>query len=1536
NVGCAVPFEVQFINQTTGALSYQWHFEGNSSANTTVTHPLVTYPNVDTLWVRLIAYGPNGCNRTRIKHQYIQIQPVESDFKGEPRRGCAPLEVAFSDSTTSPFPITSWQWDFGDGFSSTAPNPIHVYADTGHYDVTLITTNSRGCTDTLVRPGYIATGDRPVAAFAVDTNQACALTPVQFVNHSQGANAYVWYFGDGDTAMSVNPAHGFAALGLMDVMLVAAHNGCRDTVLGSDVVDVLAPLPIIGISDKRVCKLPQAVHFMDLSIQADTYQWLVDGTTLYNQPAFSHTFYDEGTHGVQLTVTNLTTGCTVTSSDSLVASTVKADFAVDTNRGCAPIRIRFTNESYHGERYWWHFGIGDTSTVTSPVYNYRHVGNYPVTLIAENELHCRDTLVWNAIEVLGVNAAFGVADSTNGCVPFPVQFHDQSWGTGAIASWDWTFGDGTVDSVAAPGHLYQDAGRYPVRLHVVDVDGCEDSLRKENYIYASQPEADFLVNPPVNCPGYEHYFVSLADGDGLEYQWNFGDGTSSILANTAHVYPDTGYYDVSLTVRDVNGCTASAYDLHGVQVQEIYANFWADTTQAACPPLEVHFGSDTGFNHEGLEYRWDFGNGATSNQPFPTHIYTQPGIYTVTLVLITPNGCSDTMQIENLVQIEGPTADFSFGPGEACPGELISFTAASSDTVDYEWVFGDGLSGQGQSVGHIYQDPGTYVPILVIEDDRGCRVYNSAPDTLVVHTPPEADFGVDDPLHCDQGMVQFADQSVSPEGIASWQWTTGTGDSLSGAAPTYLYTSPGTYTVGLTVTSPFGCVDHYEMADAITVVPSPRPEIQVADSTGCAPLTLHASGWVPGHQGAITAWAWSLPGQDSLFGSQALYVVHQPGQAALSLTVTDVFGCTGTAIQPFEVYAIPEPDFVASDSFGCAPFPLGFTDLSEGQITRWFWDFGNGETSEEAQPAYTYPTDGTYSVSLRVWDTHQCTGVHIKPDYIHLAHPVASFLAADSLLCPGEPVQLIDASQSDTLLVDWRWTFGDGHTEAGAPEASHAYQADGFYSPSLVVTDVFGCSDSSSRPAYVEVLSDEEPPATDITYLTVLNVGEVELHFEPYASSRNDFGAYRIFRSTDGGSQFSFVASETDRTHTHYVDAGLDTEGSRYWYKVVAENHCGRLGDEAAARVHSPINTSAEGLVEAVRVHWTPYEGWDGVDGYRIFRVNDYNPAQKTLLDIVPGTETEYLDTDMFCYDAYSYRIEAIGLRYVSYSDTAFAVPEHLKPEETSDVLQVTVVDDEDVQIDWAAAPIEQAVEVVLERDAGMGYQEVWRQPFRQPSAKFRDTSTHVHGASYRYRVFTVDTCGDFTPQGQTGNNILLRAEQEGGAVRLAWTPYEGWEKGVSHYDIELYNEQSGQYEQVARLPSTQTAYESGSSNLPQPLHCYRVMAYEHDGYEKASLSNEACVTPQPLIYTANAFTPNGDGFNDVFTLGGSFLADFEMSIYNRWGLKVFTSRSLDHPWAGLDAAGVALPEGVYVFHARGTGLNGESIRRVGSVTLLR
>ncbi|MEO0584071.1 MAG: PKD domain-containing protein, partial [Bacteroidota bacterium] len=1108
-----------------------------------------------------------------------------------------------------------------------------------------------------------------------------------------------------------------------------------------------------------------------------------------------------------------------------------------------------------------------------------------------------------------------------------------------IVQWEWAFGDTTISTLQNPVYVYQSSGFYDVKLRVTDSIGCTDSISVPDIVYATQPIPDFLISPEINCTDKSAVFLNLSTGSGLSYFWDFGDGDDSNLANVNHAYQDTGVYDVTLTVTDVNGCDSTLHIPKAVWIREVVAQFTVDTTNASCPPLTVNFEADTALPHDGLTYTWDLGNGASSSQPISSITYSLPGVYDVRLIVSSETGCSDTLVMEDLIVVEGTSAQFGFTPQEGCPGTEVSFTAQSNLPVSYEWLFGDGSADLGTTAQHTYHTPGSYTPVLVVEDTTGCKVFQISDSTIDIFEAPTAYFSIMDTLGCDSLAAHLIQQSTGGVPLTQWNWYVDGVLTDSGSDPTIALDQLGVYDLSLIVSDIRGCRDTLERLSAVKVVPSPTPQIIIGDSVGCIPFSTQAAVWVPSHTSPLLQPQWTLDSNQAGQGSPHTIDVTTSGMQDLVVQVTDINGCVGTAKKSIEALAPPYPDFAADLRFTCAPASVQFTDFSTGGngIATWSWDLGNGTSSQDQDPLIHYPQDGIFDVQLRITGVNGCSDSIRHQAYIQLQHPHANFAIPTGDRCPNNEILFENLSSSDTSLTSFQWTWGDGNSsDLEAP--IHQYSTPGTYLPSLWVEDAKGCRDTFATTEPILIVKDVEPEQIQVRSVSVSSPHSIVLTFEPFDNIRGDFARYIIFRENEQGS-FEPIASLRDPEIGIFTDmlAQEVDAGAPHCYRIIVENLCGTRALLDQSEIHCTIDLSTQAATERVEVSWTHYVGWSRVEQYFLYRTILGSSSGEQLIATLPGDITTYTDTDMYCYDQYEYKVMALGGRGLSsQSDSAQAIPDHLPPTIPHHMGRVSVENGDFLVVEWDELILTQGESIVVERDAGNGYQSIFRQPYDRSNFKYQDMEADVQEKSYAYRVFGIDSCGDKTPVGRIGKSILLETQTNGRINTLIWTPYEGWPQGVSAYRVEIYDESSNQYQVLARLKGDQTQYTDQAFERKQIQNCYRIVAEAEYRENYESTSNEVCSLQKPKLTAPNAFTPNGDGQNDVFTLEGLFLGEGEMQIFNRWGILVYRTQSLELSWDGYARSGGPSPEGVYTFVVTGTGIDGTRLKRTGTVHLIR
>ena len=1550
---CESPMTTSFINNSSGANSYQWAFgDGSSSAATNPTHTYPTLPIFSATGqpyeydVTLIATNASGCSSTLTRPDAVTSGQTRSVINANVRQGCAPLDVQFTGFGVTTSNVIGWQWDFGDGSAgSNLQNPQHTYTDTGYFDVTLIITTLHGCTDTLTHNGYIKTGEKPIADFDADTTYACAERLIAFTNLSQHADSASWFFGDDGVSRDWEPTYTYTDSGYMDVILIALDRGCPDTVVKDSFLYIDPPIAQFQPSPAFGCELPYTVDFEDFSIGAHRYEWdfgdgSPDSTSSLSNP--SHTYTEEGTFIVTLTVYNDSTACQYTTTGVVIIELVEAAFSVDTTLGCVPLVTIFSDSSTNAIAWNWDFGDGWSSNSDKPVHTYQQAGQYTVSLTVQNSLTCSDTETKSQlITANGVTTDFAVSDPSI-CAPTTVNFNNLTVSQGPISHWQWAFGPpGATSNQASPSYTYISPGPYTVSLTAIDDIGCTDTEVKSSYIFVSQPIPGFYVDHPNNCANNPIPFINTSIGAGLSYFWEFGDGNTSTAANPVHTYTANGIYDVRLTITDFQGCDSTIFFPGYISIANPVVDFVADTTSSDCPPLLVNFTATAFSNHGFNSWQWDFGDSTSSIGQNPSHIYTSSGNFDVSLTATAPSGCQATVQKPDLINISGPTGSFTFAPQQVCPGIPITFIGSGSgNIVKYTWDFNNGVLGNGQTVAYAYPNSGVYHPLLIMEDSTGCEVVIQVPDSVVIFPKPQAQFAVVNGSLCDSGLVSFTNQSASQSPIISYNWDFGVpGGTSTQPNPSFFFSAPGSYDVSLWIESSDGCRDTIMQAAAVQLNTSPVVAISVSDSSGCSPLTVDFADISPPGNASVQSWDWNfgvLPTATSTQQNPS-FSYNSDGNFNARLTITDVNGCAGTANQLIEVFPLPQAQFTQDDSTGCAVKSVQFTNLTPLTVD-WQWDFGDGTPAVfDENPLHTYQNDGVYSVSLQVWDANGCTGTLAKPQLIVLDHPEANFSVSDRIVCPGTDILFTDLSNSDTLISSWLWDFGDGTGTSTQQNPSYSYTTQGIYDIQLTVADVFGCSDEIIMPAHIEVLLDEIPEGPDIRYVSVLSDTEVELAFSPYPNTRDDFREYVIYRA-DAIGNWNPIQTITNINQTSFRDQGLDARQQSYCYRIQVVNYCGSASSLDDSETHCSILLNTTPLLDAIELNWTAYQGWNQLAEYRIYRVRNYQMNSATLVATVAGNVLQWMDTDMFCYEAVTYRVEAVEQSggEISLSNIRRDFPQHFGPTESLHMAVATVEQDSFVVIEWDDMPPEEdLVEVIVEKEERNGFVEIYRQSANDLNRTFEDLQTDVHQQSYTYRAFVVDSCGDVTPPGRIARSIYLKAQRQRGKALLSWNDYESWGFGVARYVIEVFNDNSLQFEVVDEVPGNVLEFVDDQTELPQLEYCYRIVAYESGGNGLSSISNESCVLIEPQIFYPNAFTPNHDLVNDEFLIKGIFLEQYSILIFNRWGEKIFESSNIDQAWDGT-YQGKPVPEGVYVFQVNGVGHNGNPVHKTGTVTLIR
>ena len=874
---CAAPFNVNFSNTTTGAATkYIWDFgDGDTSHRNNPAH---VYTKSGSYTVTLTALNANGCQNVFERDSYINIQPIRiTHLTNLPDSGCLPFAIKPTVVLNIKTPVKTYNWNFGDGGTSTSATPEHTYTKEGIYTVKVSIETEEGCTNTYTLPNAVFVGHKPKADFTGQFDTVCIGSGIRFTNASTNGPITFLQWNNGPiTDSATGQVYYFDAgkdTGYHPLTLVAFNYGCSDTITKKQAI--YAAPPIARMEAQLNCNNKSLVNFIDTSILDIEHTWnFGDGKTdTAKNPA--HLYTSPGTYTISLYTQNKT--CKDTATTTIHVINEHGTMSLPGNIFCRGNTITADINGVNVDNIKntkWDFGDGTIITVngtTKATHVYLLTGKFKVTATMTDLNKCQYFYTSpDSITVYGPLANFTSAQPQI-CEGYSVLFKDKSKSDGLhdIVKWNWDYGDYLEHYYYTSqifSHAYLDTGYFSPRLVVTDSYGCSDTDRKANYVYVSHPFASFLISDSIVCPGTAVYFKDQSLGNELTYTWNFGDGLQSNSANPYHQYKITGIFRPSLTVTDNIGCKDSTLS-ESLKVSNPVANFNMSDSFSTCPPLQVSF-SNKSSSYNSLS--WNFGDGSPSVNPSPQHIYTYPGIYHVKLTAKGYGNCADTL-VKNIV-IKGPTGKLMYDVNPLCSPALINFSATDSHTQSYTWDFSDGnveITQKNQTQ-HTY-DTGFFVPKLILMDSLGCKVSIVGDDTVKVFNVT-ANAIISGNEACDSALIKFTDISQSKDLITHHIWHFGDNDSADAVQVNHFYNTTGNYNATLIAVTKLGCTDTFNITAPIVVHPSPDIKI-TGDTAACALAQVNFKGTKNTADTSNLQWNWKFNNGASASGQTLIQVI---------------------------------------------------------------------------------------------------------------------------------------------------------------------------------------------------------------------------------------------------------------------------------------------------------------------------------------------------------------------------------------------------------------------------------------------------------------------------------------------------------------------------------------------------------------------------------------------------------------------------------------------------------------------------------------
>lgn len=1535
---------VTFTQSSQGdQLTYAWDF-GNGNTATTAGPHTQTYNTAGTFTVSLIVNGYCGAD-TQTAIVTVNPMPIAS-FTPDISTGCEDLPVTFTNTSTTG---GSYSWNFGasatPATSTLYTPPTVTYLNPGTSTVTL-TVTVLGCVSTASTT--ITVLPRPVPAFTTVPTSGCTPLSVLFNNTTVNTpgNIYTWDFGNGNTSGVQNPpGETYIALANDSVytieLLVTNSSGCSDSISHTVTVH---PLPIADftMSDDTVCALDNII-FTNTSTGVSTYAWNFGdaGTSTTTNPV--HAYSAAGSYTVQLIATTAF-GCRDTITAAVMVDSIPT-VAFTSSVECVGDSTYFTNSTTGSVASWsWNFGDATTGTQQDPVHLYATAGSYTAVLTATNFAGCSQfishTVTVNIVPV----AAF---TSTTACEGQATSFTDAT--SGSPISWTWDYGDTGTGNTQNPSHTYASAGTYTTTLIAAAGSGCSDTITG-TVVVNPIPTANFgFVSA---CANDTVFFNSTSLGGPTTFSWDFGDSQTDNTNNPSpsHIYANGGSYNVTLTAGFPSGCTNSIV----IPVTVYPRTVPSFTSTVPC------FGASTSFTdattNSPSSWQWNFGDGSPLDlNQNPSHNYATAGTFPVTLVTQNAFGCVDSITTNVTVN---PLPVAAFAADTVCEGASSAFIDNSTSAVAWEWDFGDASPVNNlSSPTHAYATQGTYNVSLVVTNSFGCTDTVVVP--VIVRPNPVSSFTAS--IACHTYQTIYTDNST---GAVSWEWDFGDASPLNTTqSPAYIFANPGSYTSTLVVTNIFGCTD--TSSQAVTVLP--QPQSGFLSTTVCA---AQAVAFTDTSTGTPTSWQWDFGDASPVdLNQNPSHTYAVGGSYPVTLITGNNSGCADTLVMNITVNTVPNPSFSATSV--CLGNITAFSDSSfdSTPLTNWYWDFGDGNNSFATNPNYIYQAPGTYTVTLVVTNASGCDSTFSLPVTV-TGVPVADFLY--DTVCVGTPTNFTDISTGSPS--SWLWDFGDSQTSNTGPNTTHVYANPGTYLASLIVSGGNGCTDqifhivtvsntvqAAMTTAPLSVCENDLVTFTDATVVTSGSIASWQWDFgdsSPLDTNQNTShiytaGNYTVTLNVTGSSGCSSVATQNLIVNPLPLADFTSSSACASQGTVFTDVSSGTItgwqwdfGDNSSDTQQNPTHQyTNSGTYNATLIVTTAAGCSDTLSKPVI--VFPQPVAAFSATTVCFGDTTQYTDLST----SGSGTINSWTWDFGDGNTSTQTDPAHSFTMINDSFLVTLIVQTTDGCIDT----VTQLVQTYPIPD--MNYGPVASSGCEDFTADFYDSTLVANGT-------IVSWLWDFGDGNYSYAQNPTHTYIDDGSYYVGLTVTSTYGCVFSDsllYPVVVYPKPVAGFvpspptvsiftPEIEFLDSSQGAMywewdfgDFGSSILQEPTHTYadtgqydvtQIVINQYGCRDTTELP--VWVQAEFTFFVPNAFTPNGDGRNDVFLGEGIGIRTYKMLVFDRWGNVIFESDDLYKGWDGKLPSGTKAQIDVYVYKIYALDVMGIEHNFIGSVSLVR
>lgn len=675
----------------------------------------------------------------------------------------------------------------------------------------------------------------------------------------------------------------------------------------------------------------------------------------------------------------------------------------------------------------------------------------------------------------------------------------------------WVYDNTTQAPQNYDNYTFVTPGTYLVRLFASNStdSGCEQT--KDLVVTATKPiSGNFTWGPTGN--NYEvnyTYFLDSGSPVPSDFVWKYGDNSPNLTTTsytTFKTFPAAGNYTSTVTARNTTASYIvenSTQQIVTVQAPPV-SDFWIvdNYTQAPIPFTAAFDNNST----NATAYSWNFGDGNTSTDSDPTHLYSKPGIFTIIL-----NATSDwgwNLSQKTLIAYENISANYTYTT-EPCPVFPVDVTFRDNSTggtiSNWTWFFDDGslpVNVTTNTITHQFHSPRVY-NITMRAYNMTFGVFNQTSQNVDI-TGLYANFTANPwERFISRGettTVTFNSTSVGTNSLTQYRWDFANGDYDITPNTSTEYVRNGTYNVTLTLTN-ITCGESNSTTKSVRIIENLTADFEWAPTFGTFPLNVT---FVDTSEDTPNQWMWKIFYPN---GTQYLPTIidnprpsrifPEPGTYRVELSTANALGhWAGPKSKNVTLTTGITADFTANRTAGVAPLAVQFTDNSSplSEISNRTWNFGDGEVnSTETNPIHIFSQAGNYTVTLTAWNASSgSSGVKQKASYISVGSPLvanfvpnSSFKVNSSLL-----VNFTDLSTPVNQITNWSWSFGDNQSST-LQNPVHQFPSFGIYNVSLNVSNPFyGSSNITTFPVNISeikipVAKFEGNPRTVTTNQTV-------------------------------------------------------------------------------------------------------------------------------------------------------------------------------------------------------------------------------------------------------------------------------------------------------------------------------------------------------------------------------------------------------------------------------------------------------------------